>query len=291
MRYKITHRTNYGYTVAVPTGYTKAYITPLDLPLQTRISTRVEIDPKPEVFDQQTDIFGNTVTFFAIQRPHTGLVVTGLTEIETHARETPDPKTTMPWEEAREYLAAHESEAALEAYQFTFESPYIRVSDPVVEYAQASFPAGRPVLEAALDLTRRIHADFRYVPQSTDIMTPLEELLRTRSGVCQDFSHLEIACLRAMGLAARYVSGYLRTIPPPGKEPLTGADATHAWISVFVPNAGWVDLDPTNNMLCCEDHVLIAVGRDFDDVSPLRGVVAGGGLQSLDVSVEVTVVK
>ena len=290
MRYRITHTTNYGYTVAVPIGHTKAYLTPPDLPLQARITSSVEVDPKPDVFDQHVDSFGNTVSFFSIQRPHSGLVVTGHTEIETHPRETPEADGTPAWEEVRELLFTHPTEELIEAYQFVFESPYIRVSDPVREYAEPSFPAGRPILAAALDLIGRIYTEFKYVPQATDIMTPLEELLRTRAGVCQDFSHLAIACLRAMGLAGRYVSGYLRTIPPPGQAPLVGADATHAWVAVFVPGAGWIDLDPTNNVVCCEDHVIIAVGRDFDDVSPLRGVVTGGGLQSLDVSVDVAVV-
>ena len=176
----------------------------------------------------------------------------------------------------------------LDAYQFVFESPHVVVDDAVLEYARPSFVADRPVLEAVRDLTRRIHLEFRYDKTATTVATPVADVLRQRRGVCQDFAHLEIACLRALGLPARYVSGYILTVPPPGSPRLIGADASHAWLAVWVGDAGWVDVDPTNNQLPGDQHITVAWGRDYADVSPLRGVVLGGGEHRVGVAVDVT---
>jgi transglutaminase-like putative cysteine protease len=176
----------------------------------------------------------------------------------------------------------------LEAAGYAFESPYVTIVAEAAALAAPSFPAGRPLLEAVADLTRRIHADFTYDQRATTVSTPVSEVLANRRGVCQDFAHLQIACLRALGLPARYVSGYLSTTPPPGKPRLVGADASHAWLAVYVPGAGWVEFDPTNDVIPDDKHIVVAWGRDFGDVTPLRGVVMGGGSHSLRVSVDVS---
>ncbi len=175
----------------------------------------------------------------------------------------------------------------LEAYEFTFDSPHIRKSDELADYAEPSFPRNRPLLQSVLELNSRIHADFKYVPESTTISTTLPEVMKLRRGVCQDFAHLMIGCLRSLGLSARYVSGYLRTLPPPGKPRLVGADASHAWVAVYFPGVGWVDFDPTNDKIPSTEHITLAWGRDYGDVSPIRGSLLGGGGQTVRVSVDV----
>jgi transglutaminase-like putative cysteine protease len=199
----------------------------------------------------------------------------------------PDPTQTPPWEEVRDQLARDRSPAWLDAFQFTFDSRYVLAAARYADYAANSFTPGRPILEAALDLTRRIHKAFVYDPRATTLATPVAEVFEKRRGVCQDFAHLMLACLRSLGLAVRYVSGYLSTVPPPGKERLVGADATHAWVSVFCGLGGWIDLDPTNDQIPADRHVLLAWGRDYDDVSPLKGVILGGGQHVVKVSVDV----
>jgi transglutaminase-like putative cysteine protease len=188
----------------------------------------------------------------------------------------------------REALCVDRSAEGLEACQFAFDSSSIKVNAELASYAVPSFAPGRPLLEAALDLTGRIHRDFRYDPSATSLATPLEEVLALRRGVCQDFAHLQIGCLRSLGLSARYVSGYLHTVPPAGSARLVGADASHAWVSLYCPGLGWIDLDPTNDMIPQEMHIVLAWGRDYDDVSPIKGVNLGGGRQSVRVAVSVT---
>ena len=195
--------------------------------------------------------------------------------------------TTPAWETIRDRLTQDRAANWLEAYQFAFDSRF-SVADPRYgEYAKSSFTPGRPVLDAALALTHRIHEEFVYDPRATTLTTPVAEVFANRRGVCQDFAHFQLACLRSLGLAARYVSGYLSTVPPPGKARLIGADATHAWVSLFCGEAGWVDLDPTNDQIPAERHVLLAWGRDYDDVSPLKGVILGGGQHRVGVTVDV----
>jgi transglutaminase-like putative cysteine protease len=193
----------------------------------------------------------------------------------------------MSWEEARERVARGRTPELLHAYSFAFDSPYVSATPELLEYAQPSFPAGRPLLEAVTDLTKRIFTEFKYDRAATNVSTPLSDVMRHRRGVCQDFAHLETGCLRSMGLAGRYVSGYLLTNPPPGKPRLVGADASHAWASTFIPNVGWVDFDPANNLVHPDKHVTVAYGRDFGDVTPVRGVILGGSRHSLRVSVDV----
>jgi len=287
MLYRVTHDTTYEYTEPVSLCQNVAHLTPRAAPGQTCLESSLAIHPVPAVVVERADYFGNPSTFFAVQEPHRELKLTAVHRVEVVQRLEPDPTQTPPWEEVRDMLRVDRSRDGLEASQFVCDSRYVKSTAELAEYARTSFVEGRPVLEAILDLTARIHADFEYDPRSTTVATGLSDVFAQRRGVCQDFAHLQIACLRSLGLAARYVSGYLSTEPPPGFVPLIGADATHAWLSVFCPGPGWVDLDPTNDQIPGEGHILLAWGRDYDDVSPVKGVVLGGGQHSVSVSVDV----
>jgi transglutaminase-like putative cysteine protease len=287
MNYRVTHTTTYQYFEPVSLCQNIAHLTPRPDPGQTCLETQLTIHPLPAVLVERIDYFGNPATFFAVQESHRDLTLTAEHHVEVSPRASPDPAQSLPWEEVCSMLHTDRSRDCLAASQFVCDSRYIRPGADLAEYARNSFAAGRPVLEAALDLTRRIHADFEYDPKSTTIATALADVFAQRRGVCQDFAHLEIACLRSLGLAARYVSGYLSTEAPPGCVPLVGADATHAWVSVFCPGLGWIDLDPTNDQIPADSHILLAWGRDYDDVSPVKGVVLGGGQHAVNVSVHV----
>jgi transglutaminase-like putative cysteine protease len=208
--------------------------------------------------------------------------------LEVRDVKPPSFSESRPWEAVVESLVTDHSDAGLDAYQFVFDSQRVAASRELADYAATSFPEGRPLLEAVLDLTRNIHQDFRFDTKATEVSTPLQEFFQKRRGVCQDFAHLQIACLRSLGLAARYMSGYLRTMPPAGQPRLVGADASHAWCSIWNPGAGWVDFDPTNNCVPTDGHITVAWGRDYSDVSPIHGVLLGGAKHTLDVGVDVT---
>ena len=229
------------------------------------------------------DYFGNTAHYFAVEVPHEELTVTAESVVTVGAPQVPAPSTTPPWEQARDATAKALDDKAAE---FTFESPCIRFIDEATDYARPSFPPGRPLLDAVLDLTARIWREFKFDATATCVNTPTEEILRNRRGVCQDFAHLHITCLRSLGLAARYVSGYLMTDPPPGRPKLVGADASHAWVSVYCPQLGWFDFDPTNNQMPQLGHVTLAWGRDYSDVCPIQGVFLGSGDHRMYVSVD-----
>jgi transglutaminase-like putative cysteine protease len=241
----------------------------------------------PAVSSQGVDFFGNHVTFFVVQEPHRTLTVTAHSKVTVTPLTVPRATDTPAWEQVRERLRQDRSATGLEAYQYVFDSPYVPSLPQLLGYAAPSFPSGRPLLAAVLDLTRRIHADFTYDPRATSVSTPLTEVWQNRRGVCQDFAHLQIGCLRALGLAARYVSGYLVTQPPPGQSRQVGADASHAWVSVYCPDSGWIDADPTNNVLPSDRHITVACGRDYSDVSPIKGVFLGGGQHTMEVAVNV----
>jgi transglutaminase-like putative cysteine protease len=285
--YRVIHTTTYEYTEPVSLCQNVAHLTPREGPGQTCLESSLAIHPLPAVVVERVDYFGNPSTFFAVQEPHRELKMTAVHRVEVVPRLQPDPSVTPQWEQVRDLLKIDRSRDVLDASQFVCDSRYIKAAPELAEYAMTSFGEGRRILDAALDLTARIHADFEYDPQSTTVATALSEVFAQRCGVCQDFAHLQIACLRSIGLAARYVSGYLSTEPPPGCVPLIGADATHAWLSIFCPGLGWIDLDPTNNQIPAEGHILLAWGRDYDDVSPVKGVVLGGGHHSVDVAVQV----
>jgi transglutaminase-like putative cysteine protease len=287
MIYRVRHTTTYSYADPVALCHNIAHLTPRAGPRQTCLQSELLIAPFPEVTLPRTDYFGNHATFFTIQQPHRMLIVTGSNETEVQPYSPPKPEETPSWEEVRDSLPIGRDAETLDAFQFTFDSPYSAASADLTEYASPSFPPNRPLAAAVLDLTRRIYSDIKYDRRATTVATPLSEVLALRRGVCQDMAHLEIGCLRSLGLAARYVSGYLRTTPPPGKERLVGGDASHAWLSVWCPGFGWIDLDPTNNQVPSDQHITLAWGRDYGDVTPIKGVILGGRHHSISVSVDV----
>jgi transglutaminase-like putative cysteine protease len=287
MRYAVVHRTEYAYVQPVTLALHAARLTPRHTDRQRRASIDWRIRPQPAQKTERPDYFGNTVTAFVIHETHEKLVVEVASEMEIEAVLPPDPHRTPPWEVVRDILAEPLSEEELAASEYLHDSPLVKASTETLALAKSCFPPGRPIVEAVLDLSRRIHKEFTFDPRATTLSTPLGTVIKHKRGVCQDFAHLAIACLRSLGLAARYISGYLRTTPPPGMPRLTGSDASHAWFASWVPGAGWVDADPTNNCIPAEGHITTAWGRDYSDVSPLRGVLTGGGPHALAVSVEV----
>lgn len=292
MRLTVRHVTTYHYESRVSIGHTEARLRPRSEPSQKVIASRISLSPQAEMHATFVDYFGNLADFFVLHAPHRELRLEAASEVWVDAVSPPMPSVTLPWEQVRDLLHAPAigGAAAPEVLpvEYAFGSPFATPTEVLRRYAEPSFPPGRPILEAALDLQARIHRDHEYVVGSTTVATPLEEVLTRRRGVCQDFAHLAIACLRSMGLAARYVSGYLLTRPPPGQPRRLGADASHAWLSVFCPPVGFVDLDPTNDRCPDDTYVRIAWGRDFGDVSPVKGVILGGGAHTVQVAVDVT---
>ena len=290
MIYKVIHKTTYRYKYPVSVGNHVACLTPRCLPHHRRTRYELRISPSAKLIER-TDYFGNRLSFFSIQEPHQRLVVEARSEVVIDEGKSLQPEQSMRWEEVVRSLGASHDKESLEAYQFTFESPRIRPSAQLAAYALQSFTPGREFAEALQDLNTRIHRDFKFDAKATSVRTPTEEVFRKRRGVCQDFAHLGIACLRSLNLAARYVSGYLRTYPPPGRSRLVGADASHAWISAYCPGIGWIDIDPTNNVVPSYNHVTVGWGRDYGDVSPLRGLILGGRDHTLKVNVDVEPVE
>ena len=258
MLYAITHTTNYLYTDAVSLCHNLIHLRPRQAPRQTCHHSHLSVQPEPHALQHQHDYFGNPISLFTIQEPHRKLSITVKHRIEVTPADPIRVRESPPWESVRATLKTDRAAATLDAFQFTIDSSFVPRHADLAAYAQPSFTPGQPLLEAALDLTGRIHKDFRYDAKATTIATPLGEVLLHRHGVCQDFAHLAIGCLRSLGLAARYVSGYLQTRAPAGRERLIGADASHAWVAVYCPGLGWVDFDPTNNMIPSEHHVTIS---------------------------------
>lgn len=292
MNYHVLHETLYRYESPVVLSQQLLHLTPRLLPFQRLAAHRIDVDPPPTETGTRDDYFGNPVMQFMIAAPHASLAVRAESRVAVAPRAEPAPD--VPWEATRDRLRGTGGGAALlEPRQFLYESPHVEFFRDLAAYAEPSFTPGRGLLAAALDLTRRIHADFRFDPTATSVSTPLREVLARRRGVCQDFAHFMAGCLRTQGLAARYVSGYILTSPPPGKPRLIGADASHAWLSVWSGGTAqgegaWIDLDPTNDCLVGEEHITLGWGRDFSDVTPMRGVILGAGGQELDVRVTVT---
>lgn len=288
MRYRVTHTTRYTYPVPVGQSCHEVRLMPRACPGQHLLDSRLESHPAAADYRARTDFFGNVVAYFAIPESHSEFSVTAVSDVEVgvHPGQL-DFGSSAPWEEVRDHLLQGADAECQDAVQFILDSPFIESNASLAAYAQSSFTAGRPLIEAVHDLMQRIHADFTFDPEFTTLATPLSEVLEHRRGVCQDFAHLAIGCLRAQGLAARYVSGYIETLPPPGEEKLVGADASHAWFSVFLPGTGWMDFDPTNNLLPADQHITVAWGRDYADVAPLKGVIFGGDNHGLEVSVSV----
>jgi transglutaminase-like putative cysteine protease len=285
--YALTHRTTYRYGTDVAVSHHLARLHPRALPWQQVDDFQLQVEPAPATSVERVDYYGNPTSFFSIGSPHEKLIVTARSRVRVAAPALPIAAQTPPWETVRKRCASDVLTPDSAVGEFRFDSPHIARKPAFADYAAPSFPRERPLLEAVSDFTARIFREFRFDPRATTVATPLDDVLRHRHGVCQDFAHLAIAGLRSLGLPARYVSGYLETQPPPGKARLVGADASHAWFSVWCPGHGWIDADPTNNLLPGDRHITVALGRDFSDVSPLRGVVVGGRNHSLGVSVDV----
>ena len=285
MNYRITHQTHYEYAETVSLCHNQARLIPRSFFTQTCLNSHIAINPQPASFRERKDFFGNRTAFFSIEQPHNILSV--IAKSDVHIASQTQLTSDMPWETVHHILKNTTDPTLLSVRQFVLDSPKVGTVPELTKYAAPSFTKNRPLIEAISDLTQRIYNDFEYVPGFTTISTPLSDVFKHRKGVCQDFAHLAIGCLRAMGLAARYISGYLETQPSPGKDYLIGADASHAWFSVYLPNHGWIDFDPTNNLMPDDRHITVAWGRDFADVTPLKGVVMGGGQHALTVSVTV----
>ncbi|MBL8230229.1 MAG: transglutaminase family protein [Bryobacterales bacterium] len=286
MLYRASHITRYYYADAVATCHNEVRLRPRSAPYQKVQSFRLAVSPAADSSADRKDYFGNEVRYFCVLEAHAQLAITATSVVEVAKRELPEPLSTAPWESVRSHVREVTDVEALRAFEFTSESPFVPVGQDLGEYARVSFAAERPVLEAAADLSSRIHREFKYLPSSTTIDTTVAEVFRSRQGVCQDFAHVMIAMLRSLGLPARYVSGYLRS----GAQ-YTGAEASHAWVSLFVPGSGWIDLDPTNNVLPRDGHITLAWGRDYGDVTPVKGVTLGGGEHCVSVEVRVVPVE
>jgi transglutaminase-like putative cysteine protease len=287
VRYRITHTTQFGYEETIPLSHNVVRMRPREHSSQECLQYQLLISPVPAVRNEGFDYFGNHVTWFSLQEPHTALRIAAQSEVEVDPSAQHDMAHGPSWEQVLQVLAVAPDSETLAAREFTFESPHVPLMVELAEFARPSFESGRPFLQCVFDLTRRIHADFKFIAGSTEIDTEVLDVLRSKQGVCQDFAHLQTCCLRSLGFSARYVSGYIATEPPPGRERLTGADASHAWIGVFAPGSGWVDFDPTNGLMPSDGHITLAWGRDYDDVGPARGILIGGQRHWMDVSVDV----
>ena len=290
--YRIAHRTHYRYASMVAICQNQLRMMPRSF---TRRMSGLEchqvetwIDPEPTVLHEHTDYYGNRVLSFAIESLHQELTVMVNSEVTVHQTGDVLNQESPAWESIVKRIKATEDRRWLIAQEYQFDSPRITLGPTYEEYARQSFTPGRPLVEAGIELTKRIHDDFKYDVTATDVNTTTDRAFELRAGVCQDFAHVQIACLRSIGIPARYISGYLRTVPPPGEPRLVGADESHAWISMYAGDAlGWLDMDPTNACPANTNHIPICLGRDYSEVTPMRGVVLGGGATKLSVSVDV----
>ncbi len=289
--YVVVHDSRYRYEHPVGLSRQIVHLTPRTMPHQSCVKHVLDITPRAEILARATDTFGNPTTSFVIERDHAELVVRAESQVEVRARSLPDDDASPPWETVRDRLAYRAGRRPrpedLEATRYLYESMRVRNKRELAAWAATCFRDGVPILAGVRALMETIHDDFTFDPKATTVSTPVMDVFERRRGVCQDFAHLMLSCLRSLGLAARYVSGYILTKPPPGKKRLVGADASHAWVSVYCPDVGWVDADPTNRMRPSLEHVTLGWGRDYDDVIPLRGVLLGGGEHEL--AIEVTV--
>lgn len=290
MRFRIRHSTRYTYAHRVTQCYNLANVVPRNTARQRCISSRIVVSPHPAVTRKRTDYFGNEAYHFEIQKTHKELVITSESEIQINDLDRElNLDLGVSYQEALDYLATTLNPETIEAREFLLNSPMIECSEALADYARPSFEPDRSLKACVSDLTSRIFTDFAYDPHFTTVATPLSEVLEHKRGVCQDFAHLQVGCLRSIGIPAKYVSGYIETLPAPGEKKLVGADATHAWIAYFSPNEGWVEFDPTNDKPANSQHIVTALGRDYYDVTPVKGVIFGGGEGPiLSVSVDVS---
>jgi transglutaminase-like putative cysteine protease len=289
--YVVVHETRYEYEQPVGLSRQVVHLTPRATEWQTPRGHRLRVTPEPDQLATGADAFGNPIRSFCIERDHSELSVHAESFVDVSERPLPADAQTPAWDQVRArlaYRAGRRPEPAdLDASRYLFESTRVRNKRELASWTQSSFPRGAPLLAGVRALMQRIHSELTFDPKATIVSTPVMEVFERRRGVCQDFAHLMLSCLRSMGLSARYVSGYVLTRPPPGRERLVGADASHAWVSVYCPDFGWIDADPTNGLFPSLEHVTLGWGRDYDDVIPLRGVLLGGGEHTLDIEVTV----
>jgi len=287
MEYFVRHRTTYRYLQDVSHSWHLAHLRPRITPLQAVHDSSITLSLEPASRVAREDYFQNPTELFSIDRPHTHLEVLAESRVTVKPAPARAARDSVPWEEARARLENPQGPEERDAVQYLFDSPMTKFESDIGAYGAVSFPPHRPILAGAIELMNRIHKDFRYDTTVTDVSTPVDRVFEIRAGVCQDLAHVAIAAMHAMGLPARYISGYLLTEPPPGKPRLLGADASHAWFSVWAPPFGWVDLDPTNNILVGESHVTSSWGRDYGDVAPVAGIILGGHDHVVEVGVDV----
>jgi transglutaminase-like putative cysteine protease len=292
--YHVVHHTRYHYADEVVSSHNEAHLLPRSLATQMPSRVQLRIDPAPDGVRWHKDYFGNDVVFFNLRTAHRELAIRTESDVVLEPAPRFDAARSAPWEQVAAGVRLARTPEALEAFEFVFDSPFVAASEALAAYARPSFAPGRPLAEAVLDFSHRIHAEFRYDPEATTLDTPVEDALRERHGVCQDFAHVMIGGLRSLGLPARYVSGYLksRVAAKPGAKKaangdLVGSEASHAWIAAWCPSLGWIEVDPTNDVVPSDRHIVLAWGRDYDDVSPVKGVTLGGGSHTVDVAVEV----
>jgi len=287
MKYIVTHITDYIYQSASSLCHNIMIQTPKNHTFQRVVRHEQTINPSPSYAKKRLDFFENECLYFSIERMHDKLSVKATSEVElsSPAWMSLDPAQTAPWEQVRDWLRT--TDAMNDIRQYYLQSKHVEFADGIQGYALHSFTPGRAIMEAMLELNQRVNCDFKFTPGFTDISTPVSKVFESKKGVCQDFAHFSLACLRSIGLAARYVSGYIETLPPPGKPKMVGADASHAWIALYIPGHDWVEFDATNNLLVDDHHIRVAVGRDFADVTPLKGIIYSVGDQKMKVSVDV----
>ncbi|RUO98628.1 transglutaminase family protein [Hyphomicrobium sp.] len=290
MIFEIAHKTHYRYHSTVVQSLHLMHMTPRALSGQVVRHHNLLIEPSPASRQAGVDVFGNPNLIVDIEAPHRELLILSRSTIEKHLPPSVKLSATTPWDALDFRLLRAANERDVHVLMFRCASRLTTPTLEIADYSVRSFAPSRPVLEGAMDLIMRIYNDFEFDPHATDVSTPVSQVFAMRRGVCQDFAHLALACLRARRIPARYVSGYLHTHPPVGRPKLQGADASHAWISVWAPESGWVDLDPTNGILARDEHITVAYGRDYDDVSPISGVLRGGGEHSVSVAVDVNMV-